>query len=110
MSLPEVLLWQRLRREQLLGLRFRRQHVLGPFIADFFCHEVRLVVEVDGRVHESRGEDDRRRDAWMLEQGLTVVRLEAGLVLSDIVEALECIARMAVALKPSIAQRSMPRR
>ena len=49
----ELKLWNALRGDQLLGLRFRRQHRVGSYIADFFCHAARLVVEVDGDSHES---------------------------------------------------------
>ncbi|HXC26532.1 MAG TPA: DUF559 domain-containing protein [Stellaceae bacterium] len=48
MSLPEVVLWQALRHGRLAGLRFRRQHPVGPYILDFFCASVRLAIEVDG--------------------------------------------------------------
>lgn len=67
LSLPEVILWQRLRRGQT-GFRFRRQHPIGPFIADFYCHEVALVVEIDGRWTHDRSYD-RRRDDWMAARG-----------------------------------------
>jgi len=62
MTLPEVLLWQALRRKQT-RFRFRRQHPIGPYIADFFCPSAALVVEVDGGVH---GTSDRsERDAYV---------------------------------------------
>ncbi len=48
----EDLLWQALRKRQLAGLKFRRQHPIGPSIVDFYCHEKRLAVEVDGGVHQ----------------------------------------------------------
>ena len=50
MSLPEVLLWRVLRRRPG-GLKFRRQQPAGPFVADFYCHEARLIVELDGEAH-----------------------------------------------------------
>jgi len=48
----EELLWQRLRGRKFQGLKFRRQHPIGKYIADFYCHELKFVVEVDGSVHE----------------------------------------------------------
>ena len=72
MSLPEVLLWEQLRRRQLLGLKFRGQHVVGPYFADFYCHELRLVVEVDGVSHVGRREHDETRDRWMRDHGFAV--------------------------------------
>ncbi|WP_084417997.1 endonuclease domain-containing protein [Henriciella litoralis] len=72
----EVRLWARLRRRQIEGFRFRRQHPIGPYIADFACIEARLVVEVDGATH---GSDealarDARRSAWLEEEGWHVIR------------------------------------
>ncbi len=57
-------------------IRFRRQQIVGNYIVDFYCHEKRLVVEIDGSQHyEEAGIDaDRRRDAYLNEQGLTVLR------------------------------------
>ena len=67
-------LWHRLRRRQLGGHRFRRQHPLGPYVADFACLERGLVVEVDGSQHaERRGHDDAR-DAWLVERGYRTLR------------------------------------
>ncbi len=48
----EELLWQRLRGRKFQGLKFRRQHPIGKYIADFYCHELKFVVEVDGSLHE----------------------------------------------------------
>ncbi len=52
MTNAEELLWQRLRGRKFQGLKFRRQHPIGKYIADFYCHELKFVVEVDGSVHE----------------------------------------------------------
>jgi len=69
----EVRLWSLLRRRQLGGLKFRRQAVIGPFIADFACFTPRLIVELDGSQHA--GSDyDARRDAWLAAQGYRVLR------------------------------------
>jgi very-short-patch-repair endonuclease len=64
MDLPEVLLWTELRRRRLAGLRFRRQHPIGRYILDFYCHEARLAVEIDGYSHDvaDRPQRDQRRD------------------------------------------------
>ena len=101
MSLPEVLLWQQLRRQCLEGLRFRRQHPVGPYILDFYCEDARLAVEVDGQGHGygDRPAHDERRDAWLGRQGIRVLRLSARLVLKEMDSALETI--FAAALPPS---------
>jgi very-short-patch-repair endonuclease len=64
----ERILWQHLRLRQLGGLKFRRQQPLGNYIVDFVCLGKRLVVEVDGRQHNSQHSYDERRDAWLEQQ------------------------------------------
>ncbi|MFZ2997199.1 endonuclease domain-containing protein [Sphingobium sp.] len=84
MSLPEVLLWQRL-RGQAAGLKFRRQHSIGNYIADFYCSSLKLVVEVDGAVH-NQGDNpirDLHRDRFMEENGYKVFRIAASEILKD---------------------------
>src|SRR3974390_2470475 len=66
-------LWLRLRARQIVGMKFRRQHPIGPYIVDFICIERRIVIEVDGGQHQDCIKD-RRRDAWLASQGLTVLR------------------------------------
>jgi len=72
----EALLWELLRNRRLLGFKFRRQHQFGDYAADFYCHEARLVIECDGSVHDpnERWHHDRERDAYMVAQGLRVLR------------------------------------
>jgi very-short-patch-repair endonuclease len=72
----EAILWSRLRHRQLEGFKFRRQHPIGPYIADFACPQAMLVVEVDGDTHGSSEElaRDRRRTAYLGQCGWTVVR------------------------------------
>ncbi|MGD9691898.1 MAG: endonuclease domain-containing protein [Phycisphaerales bacterium] len=72
---PERILWSKLRNKQLAGLKFRRQHQLGPYVADFYCPEVRLVVEVDGATHVQRRNVDAKRDGWMRANGIVVTRV-----------------------------------
>ncbi|MGH7329746.1 MAG: endonuclease domain-containing protein [Polyangiaceae bacterium] len=79
----EALLWEALRGGQL-GVRFRRQVVLGPFIVDFFAPSARLIVEVDGGIHRASREHDARRDAAFAERGIRTVRVEADLVERDL--------------------------
>ena len=95
-SPPEGLLWSRLRRRRLGGLRFRRQHPLGPYVADFYCHESALAVEIDGVYHAGdRKARDAARDAWMQERGLRVLRVPAAAVMGDLDAVLRTIAREA---------------
>ena len=67
----EKRLWSRLRKKQLDGFRFRRQHPMGPYVVDFFCAEAKLVVEVDGGQH---AEEDDTRSNWLRMRGYRVIR------------------------------------
>ena len=71
--LYERRLWKLLRDRRLAGLKFRRQVVLGRYIADFICFRHRLIVEADGPQHEDRAED-AARDDWLRGQGFRVLR------------------------------------
>ena len=72
-TVPERLLWSRLRRRQL-GVRFLRQRPIGSYVVDFYCPERRLVVEVDGRSHDGQGPEDAVRQKALENKGLTVLR------------------------------------
>jgi very-short-patch-repair endonuclease len=74
----EELLWECLRRKRLNGLKFRRQHPLGRYIADFYCPEARLVIELDGNVHglkDQREYDEVRREIMEVHR-IRVLRIE----------------------------------
>ena len=79
MTPPEARLWQVLKGRQLAGLKFRRQHPIGPYVLDFCCPEAKLAVEVDGMGHfePEQSLNDRQRDDWLQRQGLTVLRIAA---------------------------------
>jgi very-short-patch-repair endonuclease len=85
LSLPEAYLWQVLRRRPG-GLKFRRQHPFERCTADFYCASAKLVVEIDGDSHDlgDNPERDRRRDAWLGQQGLRVLRFNAADVVRDV--------------------------
>ncbi len=70
----EKVLWNVIKNKQLGGLKFRRQHKIGQFIVDFYCHEAELVIEVDGNIHDNRETEDRVRTEWFLNFGLKVLR------------------------------------
>jgi len=74
-TLAEVLLWQRLKKRQIEGYRFTRQKPIGRYIVDFFCKELRLVIEVDGSSHEIRGEEERKRQKELERMGLIAIRV-----------------------------------
>ena len=84
MSLPEVLLWQRL-RGGAGGMSFRKQHPIDPYVADFYCSAARLVVEIEGKSHDmgTRPEADDRRAEFLRERGYRILRIAAKDVLKD---------------------------
>ena len=82
LSLPEMLLWRVLRLNRR-ELRFRKQHAIGPCVADFYCPAAKIVIEIDGAMHNERQEADRSRDAYMTSLGLKVIRISAADVLGD---------------------------
>ena len=99
LSLPEVLLWQQLRRSPA-GLRYRRQHPYGPYILDFFCSSRAFAVEVDGQFHNmaAQARKDQARDAWLAGQGVTVMRVAATDVLTDLDSVALAVLAMASSL------------
>ncbi|MES2861908.1 MAG: endonuclease domain-containing protein [Pseudomonadota bacterium] len=101
---PEARLWLALRRDRL-GVKFRRQHPIGRYVLDFYCAELKLAVEVDGRGHEhpDQGRIDQARTAWLATQGIRVVRLAA----EDVRTELEGVMGF---LKRVVEERSVDRR
>jgi len=93
MTPSEQRLWHALRGKRLNAIRFRRQHVLGPYVTDFFCSSARLAIEIDGGVHddEDRQARDANRDQWMASQGVRVLRIPNRLVEDNIDAALRMI-------------------
>ena len=84
MSSAEVALWLAL-RERPAGLKFRRQHPSGPYVADFYCHAARLVIEVDGTAHDfgNRPTRDAARDGWFAARGPKTLRVPAADIYRD---------------------------
>ena len=93
MTLAEARLWSAIRNNSL-GYRIRRQHPLGPFIADFYCHEARLVIEVDGPIHETQVVRYAQRDAWIAEQGIEVLRFKNDQVIAEMPGVLDVLSEV----------------
>ena len=98
MTDAETILWSRLRHDSIRGMRFRRQHPIGPYIADFACIPANLIVEVDGATHGSDEEvtHDRKRDAYLRKSGWRVVRIRN----EDVYQHLDDIVDMIFRLIP----------
>jgi very-short-patch-repair endonuclease len=82
----EKLLWECLRREHLKGLKFRRQHPIGRYIADFYCPEARLVIELDGKIHQIKDQKkyDKIRQEIIEMRGIRVLRVKNEEIEQDI--------------------------
>ena len=89
----ENILWQMLRGKKLGTHKFRRQHIIGPFIVDFVCLKSRLIIEVDGLKHQLPENliNDRERTLWLYENGFEVIRFSNGQILSNIDSVLDAI-------------------
>ena len=101
MTLPEVLLWQRLRAQH--RFKFRRQHPIGPYVLDFFCTSAMMAVEVDGAAHVMGGNPRRdvRRDEWLARQEIRVLRIPARDVLADVEATTAFVLSACAAASPS---------
>ncbi|MEK7218160.1 MAG: DUF559 domain-containing protein [Patescibacteria group bacterium] len=93
MTEEEGILWNVLRGRRSRGEKFCRQVNIGPYVADFLCRENRLIVEVDGGIHESlkQREHDAGRDAYLRERGFRIVRVKNNAVRHDLPGVLEHI-------------------
>jgi very-short-patch-repair endonuclease len=101
MSLPEVLLWRELRGKPM-GLKFRRQFPVLGYVADFACVEVRLLIEIDGIVHDMGDQPARdvERDAILTNKGWKVLRIAATDVLRDVSGMAGSIVALAESIRP----------
>ena len=78
MTPEEKILWHYLRGRNMSGFKFRRQQVIDGFIADYYCHEIGLILEIDGGIHETQKDYDTERDRIIQSRGLNVYRITNG--------------------------------
>jgi len=96
MTEAEQALWVHLRTKKLSGLKFRRQQIIEGFIADFFCEELRLVIEIDAGIHQTKEQkeiDEHRREVFKA-RGLREIRFSNEEVLNRMPRVLEKICRL----------------
>ena len=99
----ERLLREKLKGKQICGLRFRRQHPISFFIVDFYCHEARLVIEVDGEIHVDKIDYDDGRSAEMEKFGIKVIRftnLEVENIIEKVIKRIEAIVNERIKSPP----------
>jgi len=90
----EEIMWQLLRDRQFMDKKFRRQHQIGDYIVDFYCHEEKLIIELDGGVHNTSAqrEKDKKRTKWLESSGYKVIHFANEIILNDPEQALSEIA------------------
>jgi very-short-patch-repair endonuclease len=100
MSPPEAALWARRRARRAGQPVFRRQHPIGPYVADFYCAGARLVIEIDGAHHgdAAQGAHDQQRDRYMEAGGYKIIRVAAADVMRDPDETAQGAFDTAIAL------------
>ncbi|PHR89026.1 MAG: methionine synthase [Leeuwenhoekiella sp.] len=103
----EKVLWDYLSNKKLQGYKFRRQHIIGKYIADFVCLKERLVIEIDGLIHQlpENKENDQARTEWLQEQGFKVIRFSNVEVLEHTEAVLERIVEKIVTETPPQGER-----
>lgn len=84
-TVAEMVIWKFLRGDQL-GVHFRRQHIIGDYIADFACLPLRLIIELDGGYHQlpTQQRSDEERTEWLETKGYTIIRFSNEEILGDI--------------------------
>ena len=97
----EKIIWQKLRSRQLAGFKFRRQHNIGRFIVDFYCDEIKLIIEIDGDVHayKQREKYDKERQKILESKGFKIARYTNYEVFNNLNGVLEDILRKCEELK-----------
>jgi very-short-patch-repair endonuclease len=104
MTPAETLLWKALRRSQLAGLHFRRQQIIDGFIVDFYCHAARLVIELDGPIHDGRKDYDAERDRILSVRSLAILRIPNDRVLGQLAMVLNEINSAALTRIAELAE------
>jgi len=102
MTQAERLLWYRLKNDQLQGLRFYRQKIIGNYIVDFYCHQAKVVIELDGGQHylEDKQPKDEIRDKFLNDQGLRVLRFSNMDILKNLDGVIQAIATGVIVINP----------
>lgn len=91
---PEDLLWLAPRNSQIGGMKFRRQHPIGRYVVDFYCHAAKLVVEVDGMSHDDKMTQDAAKSRFLESEGLQLLRVTNQDVMHDLDAVTREIARL----------------
>ena len=107
MTETEKILWEKLRNRTVFKVKFRRQHPIGIFIVDFYCHELKLAIEIDGGIHLRKDiiEYDDGRSHDIEKYGIRILRFTNDEILSDLTKVLDEIARVIREPEPPLGGR-----
>jgi len=102
MTLAELILWKKLKDRKLFKVKFRRQHPIDIFIADFYCHEYKLVIEIDGEIHleNEKKEYDLGRTVEMEKFGIRIIRFTNDQILFNMDNVINEIYKAITELAP----------
>lgn len=92
-TLGEIILWKKLKGKQCYGFDFHRQKPISNYIVDFYCHKLKLIIEIDGYSHNFKFEEDKKRDFDLNELGFTVLRFSEGEVRNNLDLVLNSISK-----------------
>lgn len=98
-TVPERLLWGKLRDRRWGDVKFRRQHAIGPYVTDFFCAEYNLAIELDGHSHDTTARADLTREENLRKRGVHIIRFTNDEVLQNPDGVLEAIANTIDAMR-----------
>ena len=100
----EAILWRKIRNRQMLGVKFRRQFGIGSYVVDFYCTELKLIIEVDGATHytDEEKEYDKRREAEIEQLDIKFLRFTNPEIYDDLYNVLEMIKAKIEELKNSV--------
>jgi very-short-patch-repair endonuclease len=102
MSEPAKRIWLELRASRFMGIKFRREKVIGPYIADFAANDPKLVIEIDGDTHDADDENDRIRTGVLNQHGYRVVRYSNVDVMQNLEGILMDLAAVIAAMQPPL--------
>jgi very-short-patch-repair endonuclease len=107
MTAAEKIVWEKLKNRNIFKARFRRQHPIGSFIVDFYCHEYKLAIEIDGEIHLKNEiiEYDDGRSHDIEKYGIKILRFTNNEVFTDLKKIIEEILNTIAALEPPLGGR-----
>ena len=100
MTPAETILWRQVRGRRFMGFKFRRQHPIGPYFADFVCHECKLILELDGESHLGQEVPDSLRTDYLQTHGWLVLRFWNNQMYDELESVLEAIYQTCMERRP----------